>query len=192
MTLTGLELFVTDFGDHPITRNLRNVTCIFYSPRSVEPLMRSEDAPERMDKPRVSALAFCSSNGWAETSFEEHPPRFDRGVDRLGPISVAVAVEKGAVGAIDMQIRPTRIVVVGDSDFASNGALAGGNLDFFMSALNWLLERDKLMGIAPKSPDELRFDMNLGQLRLLFIFVVIGMPTATMLLGYLVWLRRRR
>ena len=40
-----------------------------------------------------------------------------------------------------------RVVVIGDSDFVSNAALTGGNSDFFMSALNWLLERAELMAI---------------------------------------------
>ena len=189
MTLTGLELFVTQFGNHPITRNLRNVACIFYVPRSVEPL--DAGGAERMDKPRVTPLAMCSSNGWAEVNANQRPPKFDKGVDRLGPISVAVAVEKGPAPGMHVELSPTRLVVVGDSDFVSNGALAGGNEDFFMNALNWLLERERLMAIAPKVPDELRIDMRLEDVRLLFLLVVVGIPAGVALVGYLVWLRRR-
>ena len=169
------------------------MTCVFYGPRSIEPLPAAGDrvAPQ-MDKPHVTALALCSSNGWAETDLDESPPRFDRAVDRPGPISVAVAVERGGGAALDVHIRPTRLVVFGDSDFVSNGALAGGNLDLFMSALNWLLERDRLMAIAPKAPDELRFDMTLARVRLLFVVVVLLLPAAVALAGHLVWLRRRR
>lgn len=195
-TLTGRELIVSQYGDHPITRNLKKIVTMFYMPRVIEPEAAPSDSPDALvDKPNVSVLVSNTVQDWAEANLKENPPRYDPGVDRRGPVSIAVAVEKGQVGGIEVEIKPTRLVVLGDSYFVSNGALSsgvGGNVDLFMSALNWLVEREALMGIAPKAPGMLQLEMNQTQKRVAFL-VIVGIPAASMaLLGFMIWLRRRR
>ena len=46
----------------------------------------------------------------------------------------------------------TRLIVVGTSGFVDNNSLTAGNLDFFMSGLNWLLKREQLLAVGPKTP----------------------------------------
>jgi ABC-type uncharacterized transport system involved in gliding motility auxiliary subunit len=190
-TLSGRELFITRYEPHPITSKLKNETSILYLPRSVEPAVSAEEAGGAPDKPRVMPLAASSEAGWAESDLTQNPMKFDAGVDRPGPVSVAVAAERGPVPGIDVQIRPTRVVVFGDSDFVSNAALTGGNTDFFMSALNWLLEREELMAIAPKPVEQIRLDLTDIQLRTLHWMVVVVLPFLVAMAGALVWLRRR-
>lgn len=190
-TLTGRELFVTKYGAHPVTAKMGHMTSIFYLPRSVEPAAGPDEGGDAADKPHVIPLAQSSEAGWAETDLAQDPMKYDPGVDRAGPVSVAVAVERGPVPGIDVQIRPTRLVVFGDSDFASNGAMTGGNGDLFLNALNWVLERDELMGIAPKPVEETRLVMSRVELNLLFWTVVCVMPGFLAAVGGLVWLRRR-
>jgi hypothetical protein len=67
----------------------------------------------------------------------------------------------------------------------------GGNVDFFMNAVNWLLERDSLLGIAPKVQGELRLDMDRRQLRIMFALMVLALPATFAAVGVLVWFRRR-
>ena len=194
-TLTGRELVVAAYGDHPITRNLRKIVTMFYMPRVIEPVA-APAAEGAADKPTVSVLASNTVQGWAEVDLTENPPRFTPGVDRAGPVSVAVAAEKGGrVVGLEVEIKPTRLVVLGDSYFVANGAISsgvGGNVDFFMSALNWLVERETLMGIAPKVPGVLRLDMNQKQKRVAYL-TIVGLPAAGVaLIGLLVWFRRRR
>jgi ABC-type uncharacterized transport system involved in gliding motility auxiliary subunit len=190
-TLSGRELFVTSYGEHPITRRLRNVTTVFYLPRSVEPMMEPEETANPVDKPHAVALASSSESGWAEMDMDENPMKFDAAIDRPGPMPVAVAVEKGPVPGFEVQIRPTRLVVFGDSDFVSNGGWVGGNADLFMSSLNWLLEREQMMGIAPRPIEQSRLVMDDAQLQGLFWMVVIGIPAGVAVLGLLVWIKRR-
>jgi ABC-type uncharacterized transport system involved in gliding motility auxiliary subunit len=196
MTLSGRDLVVTRYGEHPLVRRIRKLMTMFWMPRSVEPaegvLLNGDGAA---DRPRVTALAFCGPEGWQETNLEQNPPQFDKDQDRRGPISVAVAVEKGPPGGIDVQLKPTRMVVVGDADFASNAALesgVGGMSDFFMSALNWLLEREALMAIAPKIPGQVNLDMDQRQIARAMAIMVLGLPSVAAALGLLVWWRRRR
>ncbi len=192
-TLTGRELFITEYGLHPITDRIRGVTSVFYMPRSVEPMPRRiASSSDQVDKPYVSILATTSSSGWAERDPDQTPVRFDPGIDRAGPISIAVAVERGPVPGIDVQIRSTRMVVFGDSGFVSNGGLTGGDKDFFMSAFNWLLERDELMATTPRPLSTVRLVLDKQQIRQLFWTAAIGMPAVVGLLGCLVGWRRRR
>jgi len=194
-TFTGRELMIAEYGDHPITKKLHGVATMFYMPRSVEAREAAgpvDDMPA--DRPSIKVLASTSKNGWAEYNLEQSPARFDPEVDRQGPVPIAVAVEKGTVSGIEVQIRPTRLVVIGDSSFLSNGAMAqgvGGTLDFFLSAVNWLAERDALMAIAAKPPDVIRLDMSQAQLRLTGFLLVGAVPILVSIIGLLVWMRRR-
>lgn len=190
-TLSGLDLFVNDYGEHAITRNLRDVTSVFYLPRSIEPAPPPEGAAVQADQPNVAWIARSSPDSWAESDLEQKPMKFDAARDRKGPIAIAVAAEKGPVLGVDVDIRPSRLVVFGDTDFLSNGALSGGNVDLFLSALNWLLERDQLMAIAPKPVDETRLVMTQGQVNRLFWIVVVLIPGLIGILGTGIWLQRR-
>ncbi len=196
LTLTGRELLVTNYGRHPITDRLASVkvATIFNAPRSIQPLA-STNAPaiQAADKPRLTVLASCSENGWAELSPNQNPPKLDAGVDRPGPIAVAVAVEKGMPRGMDVEIKSSRMVVIGDSSFVANGSLlAGYNADFFMNALSWLLERTDSLPISAKTPGRLNIVMSRPQFQIAFGIIVIAIPSVIAIAGLLVWLRRRR
>lgn len=188
-TLTGRELFVPEYSPHAITIPLKKVSTVFYLPRSVEPVELV--AGENPAQPKPVRLAACSVSGWAETDPSQSPMKFDPGVDRPGPVGIAVAVEKGGPARLDLDIRPARLVVVGDSDFAANGGMTGGNADFFLNALNWLAERETLLAIEPRPVREIRLIMTRGQLRGLFWAVVAGLPGLVALAGLAVWWQRR-
>lgn len=190
-TLTGREIFVSGFGEHPITEKMKGITSIFYLPRSVEPIAGSDEVTKLTDKPRAVSLAMTSEMGWAAKDPEEGSLKFRPGEDRPGPISLAVAVEKGPVPGIDVRIRPTRLVVFGDSEFVANASMTGGDLDFFMSALNWLLERQNLMAISPRPLEESRLIIDQRQRHILFWLVVVAMPTFTGIVGAFIAIRRR-
>ena len=91
-----------------------------------------------------------------------------------------------------MDIGVTRMVVVGTSRFVDNSDLAGGNLDFFMNSLNWLLQREQLVAVSPKTPEEFRLDMSPNQQMAVYILVMGGMPLAVAIVGLMVWLGRRK
>jgi len=190
-TLSGLELFIDTYGPHPITKGLGGISSIFYMPRSVAPA-DPEGTATGADKPHVTSLMSSTADSWSETDLEQRPMRFDSARDRKGPISVAAAAERGPVQGLDVDIRPTRLVVFGDADFVSNfAAPSGGNIDLFLGALNWVLEREELLAIAPKSPEDNRLLMDEIQLRLLFWVVVVGLPGIFAIIGGMVWLKRR-
>jgi ABC-type uncharacterized transport system involved in gliding motility auxiliary subunit len=191
-TLTGREVFVSAYNRHPVTARLGTTAAIFHLPRSVKPDY-TQAKKTSADRPLVTPLALSSKSGWSETQPEQSPARYDDDTDDLpGPVSMAVAVEKGAAaGLLDMQIRPVRMIVFGDSGFVSNGGLTGGDESLFMSALNWLLDREQLMAIAPRPVDNTRLALTRDRFRILFWSTAGAVPALAALLGTLLWIRRR-
>ena len=117
----------------------------------------------------------------------------DRGVKEItGPIPLAVAVEKGAIQGVSADRGSTRMVVAGDSFFLANGAIESeANYDFANLAVNWLLDREHLQAIGPRPVHEYRIAMTESQVRSVRWILLGGMPGGVLLLGALVWLRRR-
>lgn len=191
-TLTGRgDLFATTYYEHPITEKMDGITTVFYMPRSVRPALHLAEG-DSPDKPAVAWLVACSADGWAETNLEDPNARFNVEEDIPGPVPVALAIEKGPVPGIDVHIRPTRLVVFGDSTFVSNKGLVGGNVNLFMSALNWLLEREELIDIAPKPVQEQRLLISRRQQRTVLWIICAGLPGLVAAAGLVVWAGRRR
>lgn len=184
---------------HAITGTFRMLTAYPYA-RSVAPV--EEGAGGR------HATTFIQSgrNSWAETDLRllttrgEAQPEFDKG-DIAGPVSLAVAVaapvangnKTPAEGENEERHTPeTRLVVVGDSDFASNSVLGtGGNRDMFLNMVNWLAQQENLISVRPRNPEDRRITLSAGQDRMIFWFAVLIMPGLILLAGIQTWWRRR-
>lgn len=191
MTFTGRELVVSNYGDHPVTRHMENITTMFYRPRPLKP-MDLRGAVGSEDRVRVAFLAGTGAEGWIENNLNRSPSGMDPEHDRRGPIAVALAVERGAVG-IGTELPPTRLVVVGDSRFVANAAVnsgVGGNISFMMASLNWLVERDHMLDIAARVPSVLHLGMPRAQWNRLFYGMVFGVPLLLAFPG--LWLARCR
>lgn len=187
-SLAASELFVTEYGMHPVAASLTNSTVLLAPPRPLEAI-----AAAGADKPKVQPLLFSPASSWAESDAERKNVRYDADRDRRGPLAVALAIEKGGTAeSVDVDIQPTRIIVIGDTAFAANGSLVGANPDLFLNSVNWLLERPDLLSISAKPVKLTRLVMDRRQLALLFISVVVVLPALAALGGCLVWMRRRR
>jgi ABC-type uncharacterized transport system involved in gliding motility auxiliary subunit len=200
-------IFVDSYGSHTVTRSLQQteIPVIMALARSVRPAAEPKGAYE------VAELLRTSSDGWGETNLSnlERVEKDDSDVD--GPVSVGVAVTRREkdqdpeeepadridgeeAGQLDEPASPpTRILVFGDSDFATNGQLANvGNAELMINAFNWLVERESLVGIAPKRPEQVRLSLTRSQLRAISGLVFGALPGLAMLLGIAVFFRRRR
>ncbi len=186
-TLQGVDVHVTQYGRHAITRGMQGLRSIFIRPRSVLPV---PNLSQGADRPTYVPLLACSERGWAELSLDEEPIVFTDGIDQPGPIPMAAAVEEIRGSSPPGPV--TRLVVFGDSDFPSNWLRSGGGQQLFHNAVKWLLERDRLIAIPPKPVEEIRLAMNRQTLnRLLFLSVVV-LPGCVVALGLAVAWRRRR
>jgi len=192
-TLQGSDVHIRRYNAHPICMEMDSIVQLIL-PRSIEPLTEQGPGTSMEDRPSVIPLFYTSDKSWSETQVEESTAQFNENTgDKRGPFSLGVAVERGATQEVlDVQIKPSKMVVFGDSDFVSNGSMVGGNEDLFMSALNWLLDREELIAIAPKPVEEVRLGLSRRQLRGLFWINVAGIPAIAMVLGLLAGLMRRK
>jgi len=85
------------------------------------------------------------------------------------------------------------LVVVGDSDFASNSQIRQtSNAVLVANALNWLVERDALVGIPPKTPEQTKLTLTASQLSTITWLIMAIMPGLAVAAGVAIHLRRRR
>ncbi len=175
----------------PITAKLDGVNTSFPYARSVHALV-TEQSSSAADQPTVLELVKTSVEYWGNTDPETQRTVFDQSHDVAGPLPLAVSVEAGKPQGVDVDIGVTRLVVVGTASFVDNGDLAGGNRDFFMNALNWLLKREQLLAVGPKVPEEFRLNMSVQAERAVYALVIGVMPLAVGLIGLFVWTRRRK
>ena len=121
--------------------------------------------------------------------------------DRAGPLSVAVAVSgaadagaenQEATSASDEPKPETRLVVFGDSDFATN-AYAGvpGNPNLFANAVNWLAQQENLIAIRPRESEDRRVTMTPRQQTMAFFTSILFIPALVFAAGVYTWWRRR-
>jgi hypothetical protein len=184
------NLVITNYPTpaHPITRPLLRSQLDLQFSRSVD---KQPNLKTDADSPKVEVLAASSADGIAITDVRQgavYPdPR-----DRRGAIPVMVAVEKGNIQGVSAD-KATRMVVAGSSLFLANGLIDSlENRDFAVLAVNWLLDRPRLMGgIAPRPVKEYQVKITLAQMTALRWILLAGIPGSVMFIGILVWLRRR-
>ncbi len=176
---------VTNFGWSPITKDLR-AAAIF-------PLARSLAVDQKLpDGVSLVEFAKTGAESWGETDLSNRSVTFDAGKDVKGPLTLGVSAEV-AHKAAGVTIAPTaRLVVYGDSDFASNAlASALGNLDLFANSVNWLVEDESLISIRAKPPTERMLSMTSSEQILALVSSLVFLPLAVLLVGAVIWWRRR-
>jgi ABC-type uncharacterized transport system involved in gliding motility auxiliary subunit len=143
----------------------------------------------------VSELLRTSAEGWGETNLVDLDKVGRDAQDLAGPVPLGVVAESpappagGAAGA-----RPSRLVVFGDSDFATNQLLGAnaGNSVLLSNALNWLVEREALLGIPPKKTEQVHLSLTSSEMRMIFLSSVVVLPLIAAICGVFVFYRRRR
>jgi ABC-type uncharacterized transport system involved in gliding motility auxiliary subunit len=184
-------LIANDYGAHPIVRSLseEGLPVVF-------PIARSVSKPEKAPEGYVETmLVDTSKDGWGETSLTKlEAVKKDPG-DTQGPVPIAVAVEsaKKEAGKDGKPAPPPfRMIVVGNSRFAANGSINnGGNANLFLNAVSWLAGQERLVGIAPKTPEQAALTLTRSQVNRIGLFAILGMPAFAIVLGVWVWYRRR-
>jgi ABC-type uncharacterized transport system involved in gliding motility auxiliary subunit len=171
-------------GEHPITKPLSQsgVPVLLNVARSVGAAPTSGY--------QVTELVKTTEAGWGETSLGTVEKVEKDARDLPGPISLGVAVESPKVEGK----RPVRLVVLGDSDLATNQLVAGmpANAVLIANSLNWLAEREALLTIPPKKTEHVRLNLTSDQLRTIYLTALLFLPGLAIALGTAVWVRRRR
>lgn len=177
---------VTDYGDHPITRDFQNG-------RSFYPLARPVNFQE---VPGINATALLQTNSQsrAETLSEEGELQFDPEAAPEGPYTLGVAMSRPDETAETEADPPEdRLVVIGNATFASNGLFEQQlNGDVFLNAVSWLGQQDDAtLSIRPKEVTNRRITLTVQQQIGLGLFSLLILPLVGFAMAVVMWLRRR-
>jgi hypothetical protein len=185
------DMVVSAFGTHKLVRPLVGSGLYMLLPRTVS---SDKSARRGADAPQVEELIFTSPGGRVIENFRPDGSASPASGDPIGQIPLVVAVERGSVRNVSADRGATRIVVAGDSIFLANDTIDKlANHEFASHAINWLVAReDMLIGIPSKPMKEYKVIMSRAELFSVQWILLAGMPGGALLVGGLVWMRRRR
>src|SRR5438105_1655689 len=186
---TGSDIATSGFGNHPIVNAIFKAEGRLHmvEPRSIRKMSGRAVA----DAPNVTELAFTGPDGTVLTDIRGNEI-YEHANDLRTNVSLAVAVEKGKIKNVSADRGTTRIVVLGDSVLWGNNMIESlSNRDFAFLAVNWLLDRSELLAIPARPIKEYKLMMTHSQLTAVTWMLLAGMPGSVLLLGLLVWVRRR-
>ena len=181
-------------SDHPVVRTLKGVN--FTVPGATQSL--SLDAARvRAANVQLTPLVKAQEGFWGEADYrgevanDPAASRFDEGRDKKDNLVYAACAERGAVAEGRVSVPSARLVVVANVRFIEDGSTTQEMADFFRNALNWLLDRDRLIGIPPKEVKSFTLNVPDQQVNVLFLLTIIVIPAAAALAGACVWFVRR-
>jgi len=187
------DVYAQFLADNPITKRLADASAIF--PGGTSSLNLEPDRV-RAANVRLQPLIQAKKGYWAEADYNSgDQEKFQQDATRNGDAihTMAVSIEKGGSGDERVQANSSRIVVVANATFIQDNAIQQDQqaLDFMSGAVNWLLSREQLIGIAPKVPQTLVFSLDENALRNLRLVILLLMPLVPAVLGVFVWWQRR-
>jgi hypothetical protein len=153
----------------------------------IQVVWMSEDSPTQL-----FMMLWTTEDSWLEKDFDLlKEPEFNEGVDLEGPLFLGFLIYTPPTGEADEE-QGTTLMVIGDSDFASNDHFySGNNGDLFLSSIDLLTAGTEIVSIERKvlpfrrlivSPEAERF-INYSSIGLL--------PLIVLVIGGVIWWRRR-
>jgi ABC-type uncharacterized transport system involved in gliding motility auxiliary subunit len=104
----------------------------------------------------------------------------------MGPLSLGVAASK-QVGD-----KTARLVVIGNSTYASNGAInQSSNGDLFFNSVDWLAADQNLISIRPKTAANRHVNLTDSQAMALRWADIFALPGLVLVGGIAIWWKRR-
>jgi ABC-type uncharacterized transport system involved in gliding motility auxiliary subunit len=179
----GVAPIAYNYESHPLARGLNPDRMTFFS--GVRPLAVHKTAAGDS----VQRVVLGSPRSWVTPDLSV----LSRRDGSLAP--GAARQDYQTIAAAGRYPRPggeARIVVFGDSDFASNRYLrALYNLDLALNAVHWAVERESEITLRPKLRTPVQFPLPIQNTLRTFHGVGLLVPELLLLGAGLLWLRRR-
>ena len=170
----------------PITRSMPALT-LFPSAE----LVRAQEEPTS-GKYEVTPLLQTTEQSWLETDTTTQNPTIDVAKDVIGPVQIAASVMSNEPVGEGDAAKTTRLVFVGDVDFATNGVISyEGNRDFLVNSVNWLAEEEDLISVRAKDSSNRALILSSSQSNLALFSTVIVLPLLVLGVGAWVYWGKR-
>ena len=134
---------------------------------------------------------------WGESDFgkttgqDKAGETFDPDRDNATPLYIAAAVTRGAANDDRYAADTSRLVVISNTDFLDSNRQRAENMDFLAAASNWLVMRESLVGLLPRSIGTYKLPLLEAQVSFINRLNLIFAPLAFLLIGGLVYSSRR-
>jgi gliding motility-associatede transport system auxiliary component len=180
-------------GDSPITKRLADVRTIFVGGTASLTLDPNRGRSANI---RLEPLIQAEKGYFAETDYNsDNQVKLQADAQKAGdvPLTIAASAEKGGSADARVQVNSSRLVAVSNATFVQDSAIMQDQaaLDFASGAVNWLLSREQMIGIAPKIPKPLTFSLDPEALRRLRWILLVLIPLIPAAIGTVVWWQRR-
>lgn len=183
---------VTQYGQHPITKEFEPGAVSFF------PLAQAVDVKSTASQEAVPLL-FTGEQSWAESNPDSTELEFDPQSDRKGPLILGFAIRRPLQGQEQGQPKAgatsaeSRLVVIGDSDFATDALFSQGlNGSLALNTITWLSNRtDLILGIRPKEATNRRLNLTAQTSRIVNGVALGLLPLAAFSGAGILWWRQR-
>ena len=128
---------------------------------------------------------------WGETKFGQGGEVFDEMEDHGPPLYLAASVTRGAESDDRFAADSSRMIVISNADFLDPKHHRAENLDFLASSVNWLVGREDLAGIGPRSLGTYKLPLLDAQVSFINRINLFFLPAFLVLIGVFVWSSRR-
>lgn len=177
---------IPQYIDHLITADLAHAKVA-----TMLPVVNSLNRVTTNSEITITPLLISNKEAWAETNHASTIIEYTPNIDPLGPFNVAMLAEK-TISANETQQLQSQIVVIGDSDFISNGYLnIQANIDLFINAANYLLNNKKRITLRPKINNDSALTISGSQSKLVSLFS-FAYPLLIVIFGLLLWRHRKK
>lgn len=184
-TARGIFTYGVDF-----TKDLAGQTTVFEgASSSLEVREGAEDLMNRQINP--IGLIQAAEGFWGETKFGEKSVSFDETQDHKAPLFLAACVTRGAASDDRFAAETSRMVVISNTDFLEPSQQRAENIDFLASSVNWLMDRQSLAGIGPRSLGTYKLPILDAQVSFINRVNLFFLPAFLILTGAFIWSSRR-
>lgn len=155
-----------------------------------------DQAKAGSSKVRATTLLSSTPEYWGETEYspqDPQPPTKDPSKDHVGSLTLAVAMERGGVEDARVKVDTGRMILAGNAAFILNDGLrvSDAGLYFVLNSMNWLINREQISGIPPKSKQAINLSLDESQMGKLALAVMGIIPSFVALVGAFIWWKRR-
>ena len=185
----------------PRTRDYLQLNTVYFP--GVTALLPTPSAPKEVS---IVPLVYTSKDAWMEKDYTPQTnPKYDEGTDFKSPGSgivmgalitqaeIQTQNQDGTTTGSGKYYDAPSIVIIGDSDFATNKHFVNGdNSTFFLTLVNYLAAGKELISIDRKVLQTRRLILTPEKARFLNISSIGLLPAIVLAIGIAVWWQRRK
>lgn len=184
-----LNTRASTYGDHPVVEPLKGRQTVFERTRSVKKDPAFGGTAIEVIMTAGDGVSWAQSD--VDALFRHQKVAFSPG-DLQGPVPIAVVSERDF--DVAGQKKKAQLVVIGDSDFASNPMIQSYefNFDLLLNAVSWLAGEDEQISIRPKMFESSAVELTPSQANTIFYVAIVLLPMLVLTFGLNLWWYRRR